>query len=72
MYIHLFIRFCDYLLILGFAFYSDGYGANFRFKTAGNTDLHLVSRLRMSGALPPNPRIHSCSSLVQVYFNSFI
>jgi hypothetical protein len=72
MYIHLFIRFCDYLLILGFSLYSTGYRANYRFKNGGNTELHLVSRLRLSGAVPLMSPIHFCCSLVQVYITSFI
>jgi hypothetical protein len=48
MYIDLFIPFCDYLLIVGFFFYSTGYSVNFSFKTVWNTDLHVVSRLGMS------------------------
>jgi len=46
------------------------WGSIFHFKSVVNTGLHLVPRLRMSGALPLIPHIHSLCSAVQVYLTS--
>ena len=64
MYLHLFIRFCGFLLILRSALYWNSYGANLRLL---NTGLSFLSRLRIGGAVSPFPYIVSCCSLEKVY-----